>query len=113
LGLESEEIQLGGWWVHARRYFFEALSSSPKEASEALERIGTLYQIEKFVEPQSEKDEERGRVRQREALPQLKELQARLEEWNPRTPPKSPWGQAIGYAFSNWERLTRYTQDGR
>ena len=75
--------------------FFETLKSSPKEASEALERIGKLYQIEKLVEPQSEKDEERRRVRQAEAIPRLKELQARLEEWNPRTPPKSPLGQAI------------------
>lgn len=113
LGLESKEIQLCGCWVHARRYFFEALSSSPKEASEALERIGKLYQIEKGVDPYSEKDEERRQVREREVVPQLREFQARLEEWNPRTPPKSPLGEAIGYALSNWERLIRYTQDGR
>ena len=89
-GLESEEIQLCGCWVHARRYFFEH-KSSPKEASEALERIGKLYQIEKLVEPQSEKDEERRRVRQREAIPRLKELQARLEEWNRELHPRVPW----------------------
>jgi transposase len=113
LGLESAEIHLSGCWAHARRYFFEALKSSPKEASEILERIGRLYQIERQVDPHSEKDPERLRVRQQEAVPQLKELRSRLEEWNPRTPPKSPLGQAIGYALGNWERLVRYTQDGR
>jgi len=113
LRLESDEIQLCGCWAHTRRYFFDALKSSPKEASETLERIGKLYQIEKGVGLQSDQDEERRHVRQREAIPQLKAFQARLEEWNPRTPPKSPLGQAIGYALSNWERLLRYTQDGR
>jgi transposase len=111
--LESQEIELCGCWVHARRYFFDALKSFPRESSEALQRIGKLYQIEKLVEPTPDKDEERLEVRQQEAIPQLKQLQTRLEEWQPRIPPKSPLGQAIGYTLSNWDRLMRYTQDGR
>ena len=60
LRLESDEIQLCGCWAHARRYFFDALKSSPKETSEMLERIGKLYQIEKRVEPKSDQDEDAG-----------------------------------------------------
>ena len=47
-----------------------------------------------------------------ESLPILEDIQAYLEREQPEVLPKSPEGQAISYALSNWEALTRYCEDG-
>jgi len=42
----------------------------------------------------------------------LDDIQAYLERERPRVVPKSPIGQAMAYALSNWAALVRYAQDG-
>lgn len=97
-------------WAHARRKFYDARTSAPAEAAEALARIGQLYAIEKAAKELS--PAERAALRQREAVPILKVLRARLDAWRPNALPKGPLGQAIGYATNQWTALNVYATDG-
>lgn len=105
------DIRAYGCWAHARRYFHEALESAPEQAGPVIEEIGKLYAIERVLREQGADADERHRMRQEQALPVLKDLKSYLEA-NPGLP-KSPWGQAVGYALGRWQKLCRYVEDGR
>jgi hypothetical protein len=51
-------------------------------------------------------------MRQDLALPILAQFRQWLEAQRPQVLPKSPMGEAIGYALNNWEALVRYTEVG-
>jgi len=61
--------------------------------------------------------ENRARLRQELAVPRLTQFRDWLEsqqaECGGSVLPKSPMGQAIGYALNQWEALCVYTSDGR
>lgn len=98
-------------WAHARRKFFDARSSQPREAHQAIAWIQQLYEIEDRAagcDPQS-----RQALRMREAVPILDRMEAWLQEQAPRALPKSALGKAITYARNQWQALRRYTEDGR
>jgi len=50
--------------------------------------------------------------RQAKSVPILDDIKAYLGREQPKMLPKSPEGQAIAYALSNWEALIRYAEDG-
>jgi len=70
---------------------------------------GCLYAIEKRAQEQRYTDEQLLAVRQAEALPIFEEIWAVLIAYKEQVRPKSPMGQAIGYAMNQWEALKRYT----
>ncbi len=45
-------------------------------------------------------------------MPILAELKRWLDGQRPKALPKSPFGQAVGYALNNWEALGRYVEQG-
>jgi transposase len=98
-------------WAHARRKFFDARSNAPRQANEILEWIRQLYDIEDRARGWSAA--ERLALRQREAVPILDRIEARLDELTGRVLPKSALGQAVTYARNQWAALRRYTSDGR
>lgn len=51
-------------------------------------------------------------LRQEKSVPHLAKIKAWMEEQRVQVLPKSPIGQAIDYALSNWAALSRYTEDG-
>ena len=51
-------------------------------------------------------------MRQDLAVPILGQFHAWLTAQRPQVLPKSPMGEAIGYALNNWEALRRYTEAG-
>jgi len=51
-------------------------------------------------------------LRQAKSVPILDDIKAYLGREQPKVLPKSPEGQAIAYALSNWEALIRYAGDG-
>ncbi len=106
-----EAITTYGCWAHARRYFLKALASEGPRATQALEQIKQLYAIERRLRAQGASPALRTRVRQREAVPILRALKARLQAYAGL--PKSPWGQAVHYSLQRWEKLCRYVDDGR
>jgi len=64
------------------------------------------------AEQRRQREEQRRLCRQRQAGPVLAELKKWLDEQRPQALPKTPLGQAIGYALNNWEALKRYLEAG-
>lgn len=100
-----------GCWVHARRYFDEAVSSRKLEATEIMARIGQLYKIEK--ECADLKPEPRHQMRQERSRPLIDHLFERIEELKAQTIPSEPLRKAVDYALNQRQALYRYLEDGR
>ncbi len=98
-------------WSHARRKFFDAVSSNPREAHQVLEWIRQLYDIEDRAHDWSV--DARRELRAGEANPVLDKIEAYLAGLAPRALPKSTLAKAVTYARNQWEALRRYTEDGR
>jgi transposase len=98
-------------WAHARRKFYDARSNAPREANEILEWIRQLYDIEDRAREATAED--RRALRERESVPILDRIEARLDELTKRVLPKSALGKAVTYARNQWSALRRYTGDGR
>jgi transposase len=100
--------------AHARRRFVEAQASAPEQAGEALEYIRKLYRIERELADRFEAEDDAGRQQYRFA--QTAGVRAEFHAWlvrqRARALPKSPLGEAVGYALSNWAALMRYTEQG-
>jgi len=110
LDIGSDVIEVA-CWAHARRKFFDAVGSYPREAHQLLEWIRQLYDIEDRAHDSSV--DARRELRMREAIPVLDKIEAYLTEKAPHALPKSKWGKAVTYARNQWEALRRYTEDGR
>jgi transposase len=100
-----------GCWAHARRGFFDARASQPREAHYVLSLVGQLYDIEEQTRQCSA--DERLAARKERSVPVLDRLKQFLDEQTPGALPKSQYGQAIGYVRNQWESLRRYVEDGR
>jgi transposase len=100
--------------AHARRRFVEAQASAPDEAEEALQYIRRLYRVERELADRFAVDDDAGRQRYRSA--QTAAVREGFHAWlvgqRARALPKSPLGEAVAYALSNWEALMRYTEQG-
>jgi len=101
-----------GCWAHARRRFKEAVRTAPKEAAQVVVWIGELYGLERRAKQHTLDDDGRRALRQERSRPILKRLHAYLQEITVTALPKSPLGDAIGYALRQWEALTRYPEHG-
>jgi transposase len=97
-------------WAHVRRKFFEARTSAPVLAHAALARIRQLYAVEHAADGLSAGN--RCALRQRDSVPLLVAFGEWLIEQGRHVLPKSPIGQAIAYAQSNWAALCRYPEHG-
>jgi transposase len=104
-------IQEVACWAHARRKFFDAVKSYPRESHQVLEWIRQLYDIEDRARTWS--PEARRQLRVAEAIPVLDKIEAYLAELARRVLPKSSLAKAVTYARNQWEALRRYTEDGR
>jgi transposase len=100
--------------AHARRRFVEAQASAPAEAEEALTYVRKLYKIERELAERFAAADDAGRQQYRFAQTAAvrEEFHAWLVGQQPRALPKSPLGEAVGYALSNWDALMRYTEQG-
>jgi len=98
-------------WAHVRRKFVDAEPTDPVLAKAAVDRIRALFQIEEAAKELD--DAARRELREQKARPLLEELLAWLELIDTQVLPKSPLGQAIGYARNQWPALLRYLDDGR
>jgi hypothetical protein len=100
--------------AHARRRFVEARSSAPDEAEEALKYIRKLYKVERELGEEFAADDGAGRQQHRsmQTAAVREEFHAWLVGQRERALPKSPLGEAVGYALSNWSALMRYTEQG-
>ena len=97
-------------WAHARRYFFDAKASDPARALPALGFIQHLYAVEREVKGADADTRRMRRVEQ--AGPVLTRFRQWLDAQADVVLPKSPMGEAVGYARAQWTALTRYCEDG-
>jgi transposase len=98
-------------WAHARRKFFDAVKSYPRESHQVLEWIRQLYDIEDracVLSPES-----RLQLRVAESIPVLDKIGAYAAELARTVLPKSSLAKAVNYARNQWDALRRYTEDGR
>ncbi len=125
----SQPVIEVGCNAHARRKFFEAKDTDPARAHQALAFYRQLYDVEReasenadqeyrrqslmeLVRLQDVLEAERLRLRQQKSVPVLAAMREWLEAQQADALPKSPIGQAIGYALNHWQALTRYTTQG-
>jgi transposase len=108
---ERGAVQLAFCWSHVRRRFYELAAAGPAPiASEALERIARLYAIEKEIRGRSA--DERRAVRQDRSRPIIDDLEPWLRAKLSLISQKTKLAEAIRYALSRWDGLTRFLDDG-
>jgi hypothetical protein len=125
----SQPVIEVGCNAHARRKFFEAKDSDAARAHQALAFYRQLYEMERQAAEAADREfdrrsasetvhkkdlleAERVRLRQAQSAPVLETMHAWLKKEQQDVLPKSPMGQAIGYALNHWEALTRYANHG-
>jgi transposase len=101
-----------GCWMHARRKFYEARTTDPERAHRMLAWITRLYDIEREAKKEKFDDAQRQALRKERSGPILEEIGKWLESEHVRVLPKSPIGEAIGYARNQWAALCRYIEVG-
>jgi transposase len=105
-------MQEAACWAHVRRKFYDLQQvHASLVANEALERVATLYGIEKEI--RGRPPDERREVRNQRARPMLESLRQWFETTLLKLSRKSDTTAAIRYALGLWEALTRYCDDGR
>jgi hypothetical protein len=109
---DNGQIVEAACWAHARRKFYDlyVVERSPI-ATEALQRIGALYAVERDI--RGSLPALRTRIRQEQAGPLLESLQAWLASTLQTVSAKSELAGAIKYTLVRWPALTRYRDDGR
>ncbi len=105
-------------WAHSRRKFIEAIESDGVRAQLMVEKVRDLYQIEREAKVLALDPAAVLALRQDRAKPILRDIEAVLQDWNPKNNPpkvlpKSPLGVAVTYAINQWQALCRYAEDGR
>jgi transposase len=109
---ERRHVTEAACWAHVRRKFFDvhAATQSPI-ARQALDRIGALYATEETI--RGLPPDERRRQRTESSAPLVADLKAWMDQTLPKLPGKSELAQAMRYAQSRWQALSRYLDDGR
>ena len=108
----SAAVTLVFCWAHVRRGFYDlAKAGTAPIATEALERIAALYQIEAEVRGQA--PAQRLAARRERSRPLVTALRAWFEQQLAKLPGRSPTAGAIRYALNHWDGLVRFLDDGR
>jgi transposase len=108
---ESGQVQLAFCWSHVRRQFYEIADGGLAPiATEALVRIANLYAIE--AEIRGRAADERRTVRQDRAKPLVEALKTWMEVKLTTVSQKGNLAEAIRYALSRWDGLSRFLDDG-
>jgi transposase len=109
---EGGNVELAFCWSHVRRRFYEIQEKTPAPiATEALVRIAALYAIEADIRGLIA--DERRQARQRRTRPLVDALRLWLEVKLATVSGKATIAEAIRYALSRWDGLTRFIDDGR
>jgi transposase len=109
---ERGDVELAFCWAHMRRNFYELATPGPAPiASEALKRIAEFYAIEKDIRGRSA--EERRLIRRQKSQPLAETFEQWLRAKLGLISQKGKLADAIRYALSRWNGLTRFIDDGR
>ena len=110
LAKRRQQIVLAFCWAHVRRKFYELADNSPV-AVEVLQRIAALYKIEDEV--RGAPAEQRQQIRHERSRVLVDDLRIFLEAKNRQVSAKAKLGEALRYALTRWDGLSRFLDDGR
>jgi transposase len=109
---QKNSVSLAFCWAHVRRRFYDlAAAGQAPIAKEALTRIGALYAVEKDIRGRNA--DERRAARLDKSRPIVDALKPWLREKLALISQKTKLAEAIRYALSRWDGLTRFIDDGR
>lgn len=118
----GDKVKEVACWVHARRYWHQALDNDALRANQALSFIARLSQIEKQLRKSYPDEDLQGHrdfaavaaARQAHSIPILEAFKTWLdgEKDNKRILTKSPIRSAFTYTLNQWDALCRYTTEG-
>ena len=109
---DRNAVNLAFCWSHARRKFYDLAQAGPAPiATEALARIAELYRIEGEIRGRSA--DERRDIRQARSRAIVDALEPWLKAKLALISQKSKLAEAIRYALSRWQGLSRFLDDGR
>lgn len=110
LAKRQQQVSLAFCWAHVRRKFYELADTSPV-ATEVLRRIARLYAVEDDI--CGEPADQRRHVRNERSRIIVDDLRHYLDARNRQVSAKAKLGEAIRYALSRWDGLSRFIDDGR
>ena len=99
--------------AHIRRHFEQALPENKDMAEHALKEIQLLYRIEHDCDERELTAEQRKEERQKKSKPIMEALKLWMETDGIKYSPASQIGKAVTYAYTRWNNMMRYLDDGR
>lgn len=109
----NPDVHLVNCMVHIRRHFEQALDENRPMAEHALQEIQHLYKIEHMCDDAGLSYDERKEKRQQLARPIMEAMRLWMETEGVKYSESSQIGKAITYAYTRWDNMMRYLEDGR
>ena len=109
----NPDVTLVNCMVHIRRHFQSALDENRGMAEHALGEIRKLYRIEHMCDEAKLTFEQRKEKRQQLSKPIMAAMKAWMESEGVKYSESSEIGKAITYAYTRWDNMMHYLDDGR
>jgi len=109
----NPDVWLVNCMVHIRRHFEQALDENRQMAEHGLAEIQHLYKIEHMCDDAGLSPDERKAKRQELARPIMEAMKLWMETEGVKYSENSLIGKAITYAYTRWDNMMRYLEDGR
>jgi transposase len=106
------DVRMVNCMVHIRRHFEQALDENRQMAEHALREIQHLYSIEHMCDEAEMSFDERKAKRQELSKPIMEALKMWMETEGVKYSESSQTGKAITYAYTRWDNMMRYLEDG-
>ena len=109
----NPDVHLVNCMVHIRRHFEQALDENRPMAEHGLSEIQHVYKIEHMCDDAGLSPEERKAKRQELSKPIMEAMKLWMETEGVKYSESSQIGKAITYAYTRWDNMMRYLEDGR
>ena len=109
----NPDVLLVNCMVHIRRHLEQALDENRQMAEHGLSEIQHLYKIEHMCDDANFSFEERKAKRQELSRPIMEAMRLWMETEGVKYSESSQIGKAITYAYTRWDNMMRYLEDGR
>lgn len=109
----SPDVTLVFCMTHMRRDFRDAVKENRKPAEHAMAEIQKLYRIEDECDDARMDFGQRAAYRREHARPILDSMKKWMEEECLGFSPRTLIGQAVTYAYTRWDAMYAYLDDGR